>query len=585
MRHHLLLPLALISTVVVLPSQVSAAQFETVPVEDVRPDPREEFGGASATDGDVSASIVGGTPISITSAPWQVLLVDYDPAYWSVEIGQAYWPFCGGSIINPYWVVTAAHCVDDSSTWPYLRIAAGVTTTNGISSNTFIDVARVLVHEQWNSQTSENDVALLELSSPIDLTSTSRRAIDLPTSVGGTWPSSGTNAYITGWGATSYEGNSSNALRGATIQVLASPGSGSCGSYGGSYAPASMLCAGVAGGGIDTCQGDSGGPLAILVDGKWTLGGITSWGNGCASAGFPGLYTRVTSYVAWIQSQSTVTPAAPTITSIESRNRALRVVFDPPSGSTSSPVTNYAYSIDGGKWTSLRPAVTSGSITLIRLTNGRSYSVRIAAINARGRGADSAPVIGTPLPDPPSAPSIRSIAPGDSSATVTYNAPSNNGGSPITGYEYSVNGGGSWSSAAMGSRSSLRISGLTNGVSVSVLIRAVNMRGAGTASSSWTTTPRRVPDAPTISGAVRASTTATISFAGPAFNGGSAITTYEYSLDGGRWTALRPASTSSPFTITRLRDSRPYSLRIRAVNSAGGGAPSNTWAIAPLGSG
>jgi secreted trypsin-like serine protease len=563
---------------------VSGQSPEATVGESVRPDPREEFGGGSTTDGEVSASIVGGSPIAITSAPWQVLLVEFDPGYWSGRIGQDYWPFCGGSILNQLWIVTAAHCVDNPSAWPYLRIAAGVTTKSGIASNTFVDVVDVLVHEQWNTETSENDVALLELATPLDLSGASRRAIDLPTSAG-SWPSSGTNAFITGWGTTSYQGSSSNALLGATVQVLASPGVLSCGSYGYSYTPSSMLCAGVAGGGIDTCQGDSGGPLAIQVDGRWTLGGITSWGNGCASPGFPGLYTRVTAYLDWIRSRSNLAPEAPTISSIEVGHRVLRVSIAPATVAPYWPITNYAYSIDGGNWVSLRPASTAMPIVISRLTNGRSYSIRVAAINAMGRGTPSSAVSATPLPDPPSAPTIRSAVPGNASVRITYRDPSSNGGSSIIGYEYSLNGSGTWLAAAGASRGSLTVTGLDNGTSVSVSIRAVNSRGGGAASSTVTATPRRAPDAPTITSAQRSSGAASISFTAPVFNGGAAITNYEYSLNGGRWTAARPTSTVSPIVITRLADTRSYSVRIRAVNASGSGAASSAFVISPAGSG
>jgi len=118
-----------------------------------------------------------------------------------------------------------------------------------------------------------------------------------------------------------------------------------------------------------------------------------------------------------------------------------------------------------------------------------------------------------------------------------------------------------------------------------VSIRAVNSRGGGAASSTVTATPRRVPDAPTITSVQRNLGSATVSFTPPAFNGGAGITNYEYSLDGGRWTAIRPATTVTPIGITRLKDSRSYSLRIRAVNAAGGGAASVPYAISPYGLG
>lgn len=571
-----------VAAISVLMGSMSVSASTALPSVTVdRVDPRDEFGGG----GDVSASIVGGTQISITDAPWQILLVDFDPGYWQSAIGQDYFAFCGGSIINQLWIVTAAHCVDDTSGWPYLRIAAGVTAKGGIASASLVDVVDVLVHEQWNSNTSENDVALLELAAPLDLSGSTRRAIDLPVAVGGDWPPLGTNAFITGWGTTTYEGSTPEQLRGATIQVLASPGAGTCGFYFGSYKPASMLCAGVTGGGKDTCQGDSGGPLAVMVNQRWTLAGITSWGSGCADANFPGLYTRVTSYLEWITRRSTLTPGAPTISSIESGNRVLRVSIVAPEGSSQWPVSNYAYSIDGGSWTTLRPASTANPIVISRLTNGRSYSVRVAAINGQGRGAASEAVAGTPLPDLPSAPTIRSVTPGDSSLQISYRAPANNGGALITGYEYSVNSGETWSVASAGSRSTLLISGLTNGSPVTVSIRAVNARGGGAPSVSAVVTPRRVPDAPAITGSSRASTTASIAFTAPAFDGGATITTYEYSLNGGRWTARRPASVSSPLVISGLTDNRSYSVRIRAVNAAGRGAASDPIVIDPLGLG
>jgi titin len=100
-----------------------------------------------------------------------------------------------------------------------------------------------------------------------------------------------------------------------------------------------------------------------------------------------------------------------------------------------------------------------------------------------------------------------------------------------------------------------------------------------------TATPRRSPDAPTITSVQRSSGTASISFTAPVFNGGAGITNYEYSLNGGRWTAVRPTSTVSPFVITRLADTRSYSVRIRAINAAGGGAASSAFVISPAGSG
>jgi hypothetical protein len=263
----------------------------------------------------------------------------------------------------------------------------------------------------------------------------------------------------------------------------------------------------------------------------------------------------------------------------------LRLSIVPPTVSQYWPITNYAYSVDGGNWVTLRPASTTNSIVLGRLTNGRAYSVRVAAISSLGRGSASAAVSGTPQPDLPSAPTIRSVTPGNANVRITYRDPSNNGGASIIGYQYSLDGGESWVSVVGAARGSLTVSGLTNGIPVTVTIRAVNSRGAGAASNASTTTPRRAPDAPTITSIQRGLRSASVFFTAPEFNGGASITNYEYSLNGGRWTAVRPSSTSSPIVMTRLVDSRGYNVRIRAVNTAGAGSASNQISIGPSSSG
>ena len=563
------------------PIQGASADGGSISVS--RSDPRDEFGYWDIVDddssGEIAPLVVGGAPISIQAAPWQVLLVDYDPDYWWPRIGQNYSSYCGGSIIHERWIVTAAHCVDDPYYWQWLQVASGVTMQAGISDGHFTAVENVIVHENWIPATSENDIALLELAEPLELSGATRQAIDLPVGVAASWPTWGTDAFISGWGTTSSGGTTPNQLRGATVDVLASPGSEDCGSYGAEYFPASMLCAGVTEGGKDTCQGDSGGPLAIQVSGRWTLGGITSWGTGCALAEFPGLYTRVTAYLDWIAENVPLASSTPVITSIEGGNGVLRVAFEPPSGG--APISNFAYSIDGARWITPRSTSLSSPLTIGRLTNGRSYSVRIAAVTASGLGSPSNAVAGVPVPDPPSAPTIRSVSGANSSLRVLFAAPTNNGGAPVTGYQFSLDNGASWAPAIIGSRESLILSGLVNGVGYSVRIRAVNARGPGSPSASASGTPRTTPGAPMITGVSRSTGSATLTFGSPVSNGGAPITTYEYSVNGGRWTARRPVSSSSPLVITGLIDSRTYSVRIRAVNSVGVGLSSSDFVLSP----
>jgi secreted trypsin-like serine protease len=100
----------------------------------------------------------------------------------------------------------------------------------------------------------------------------------------------GTTARILGWGTTSENGSSSNQLRTATVPIVSDSSCRS--SYGSDFVQSDMVCAGYTSGGVDTCQGDSGGPL--LIGG--VLAGITSWGEGCAEAGHPGVYTRLAAF-------------------------------------------------------------------------------------------------------------------------------------------------------------------------------------------------------------------------------------------------------------------------------------------------
>jgi len=192
-------------------------------------------------------------------------------------------------------------------------------------------------------------------------------------------------------------------------------------------------------------------------------------------------------------------------------------------------------------------------------------------------GAWAGFVLSDITPAAPSAPTITGIVPGDGTLNVAFTAPSSNGGATITDYKYSTDNGENWTSAGQTS-SPILISELANDTEYLVKIRAVNSVGDGTPSAAVAGTPTSgttAPLAPTITGITPGNTTLSVAFTAPISDGGELITNYEYSTDdGSTYTAVSPASTSSPILISGLVNGTAYPVVIRAVNSVGVGLPS-----------
>ncbi|WP_218511783.1 serine protease [Variovorax sp. dw_308] len=235
----------------------------------------------------IDPRIIGGDFTTIDKNPWQVaLVVGFAPE----PIRQE---FCGGSIVAPNWIVTAAHCVDNSTTPDRVDVIAGTSFYKYKGER--IKVAKVLVHKDWNPATMANDIALLKLWVPTTL----GQPIALPASEAGIPP--GSNIEVSGWGAALEGGTPSEVLMAAQIPMV---DNGSCNApdaYDGRITN-SMFCAGLRGGGLDSCQGDSGGPASLMLDGIPTLVGIVSWGEGCARQLKFGVYTRVSVFKPWVDS-------------------------------------------------------------------------------------------------------------------------------------------------------------------------------------------------------------------------------------------------------------------------------------------
>ncbi|XP_045605800.1 trypsin-1 [Procambarus clarkii] len=235
--------------------------------------------------------VVGGTDATPGELPYQISLQD-------LSYGFAY-HFCGASIKSELWLLTAAHCVDeiDLDAPDYIQAVAGdVNQVINEGTEQEIALAKIIIHEDYDGFTIVNDIALLQLSSPLELTSYVK-PIALP-------PAEHTSTgmcVVSGFGATTEGGDPSDTLQKVSLPVWSD--SDCQFAYEGEIEEG-MFCAGLKEGGHDACGGDSGGPLACDDLDTRYLAGIVSWGFGCGRPDFPGVYTKVSHYIDWINSIS-----------------------------------------------------------------------------------------------------------------------------------------------------------------------------------------------------------------------------------------------------------------------------------------
>lgn len=238
-----------------------------------------------------AAPIVGGNPVPhFDKAPYVAQFVR--------ESAGEVW--CGGTVINESWILTAGHCKSVAKQYPLYvgTLGVGAQAPGAIK----LEAAQLFVHPKYKSTSSSvhYDFMLVRLKQPIDLQKTGVVPATLPSPdfISRGLQDPGTMATTMGWGALEEEGESSNELMEVDVPIIeASDAKKAYPNY-----DQSMIAAGYATGGKDSCQGDSGGPL-IVVDPKNqapTLIGVVSFGEGCARPDYYGVYARVSEALDWI---------------------------------------------------------------------------------------------------------------------------------------------------------------------------------------------------------------------------------------------------------------------------------------------
>ncbi|KFO38067.1 Serine protease 52, partial [Fukomys damarensis] len=238
------------------------------------------------------SAVIGGDPANITEFPWQVGILDKGSH------------ICGGSILSEWWILSASHCFENTN-HSNLAIVHGTDNLEAEEVES-VGVDLIIIHPDYDSAIYNNDIALLLLKTPLVFDVT-RMPVHLSEV---TDTQAWTTCWVTGWGVTSLTFTKTSKLQKVKLDLVQWE---KCFHIFPLFTT-NMICAGSSEDGKDACQGDSGGPLVCRKKKKkkkkkkkntWYQLGIVSWGKGCAKKDLPGVYTKVSNYLPWINGETT----------------------------------------------------------------------------------------------------------------------------------------------------------------------------------------------------------------------------------------------------------------------------------------
>ncbi len=512
---------------------------------------------AAAQDatGAVQTQIIGGTDAVASDWPSITALLS------SNQPDPSLAQFCGGTLIAPRVVLTAAHCVVSGGRTiaaTSINVAVGAWKLSEIQPVDRLPVAAIYANPLYTDAVSGYDVALLILG-------TALTATPMPLVTDANMPTDGSTLSIAGWGSTyAYIGGSDplpsypDALMQASVQLRTAATCTTA--YVTNYIAALMFCA--SGDGptppllvTDSCQGDSGGPITALIGGTKTLIGAVSWGSGCGQSTHPGVYTRLTSVLPWILATATT----PALVSVTNAGSEVTTTWTDTSSLASSwwSLTGYTATIGGREV----PAGTPTAQAVV--TTPGPLSVRVQSILLAGTGG-AVDWSGTPTPTRAPIAAVTLSGSPRVGSTLTATATSDDPWASTLTYQWTAN-----DAAIVGATSASFV--LTRdliGKQVRAVVTSTNAIGSGTAAGSandrTTSAPLLAPTRATLKGTPRPGKILTV--VTPTFVAyPTAKKTYQW-LRGGR---PIKGKTTSRYRVTRIDRGRRISCRFTITNAVG----------------